>query len=175
MIKIYYIDKDYINYLKKFEKRVPNTQYATNERFFIEIKIKNSKHKYYAPISSFNQKQYTNLLFKNNKNEVMGSIRFSYMIPAPKECVKLVDLANKEEKYRNYLSKNIRSLTKINKRTQNFGNFIYNERVKGNDEKLKGHSIDFRAMETLCSDYKKEIKNEKIKRVNKNKSKGMAI
>lgn len=169
MIKLYYIDKDYIDYLKKFDERVPDIEYATNEKFFIKVDIKNSEHKYYAPVSSFRKKQHTNILIYNRKGKATGSIRFAYMIPVPDDKVRLVDIPNKNAKYRDFLNEQIRVITKMMNKVNNYGNFIYNKRMREKDEKLLIHSLNFKGLNILCK-KSKEISKQKVKNTIKNRN-----
>ena len=88
MLKFYDIDKEYINYLKTFDKQVPNIAYSSNNKFVCGIVLEVNNIKYYAPISHKTDKQQTNLqIFDNGKP--ISTIKFSFMIPAYNEVLKV--------------------------------------------------------------------------------------
>lgn len=81
MLKFYDVDKNYIAFLKKYDKQVPNVEYDTNNKFICGVVYQINDVKYYVPISHSTQKQQTNLqIFDNNKP--ISTIKFSFMIPA---------------------------------------------------------------------------------------------
>ncbi len=58
MLKFYDIDKEYINFLKTFDKQVPNIAYSSNNKFVCGIVLEVNGIKYYAPISHKTDKQH---------------------------------------------------------------------------------------------------------------------
>lgn len=88
MLKFYDIDKEYINYLKTFDKQVPNITYSSNNKFVCGIVLEVNGIKYYAPISHKTDKQQTNLQIFDNGRPI-STIKFSFMIPAYSEVLKL--------------------------------------------------------------------------------------
>ena len=90
-IYFYYIKEDYIVFLKKFEREqightcVPNIQYKTSNKFVFGAVMNISSMSYFVPVSSYNKKQEDVILIRDKKNrsEVLGSLRFAYMLPVP--------------------------------------------------------------------------------------------
>lgn len=82
-IRFYNISEDYINYLKKVDRQVPNVKYDTVNKFVCGVVLKVGEFSYYAPISSKTQKQRTNILITNKAGKIISSIKFSFMIPVP--------------------------------------------------------------------------------------------
>ena len=108
--KFYEIDKDYIKYLKIFDDKVPNVEYDTNNKFLCGIIFKKNDFYFFVPVSSFKIKQQTNFLIKNDNN-VVGSLRFCFMIPIPISQFKKIlwekDFEKENEKYKNLLNKEL--------------------------------------------------------------------
>lgn len=122
------VDKNYISYLKKFENRIPNISYETNDKFVCGIVLKINDHNYYAPISSFNKQQRTNMLIHNEQNNPISSIRFSYMFPAPPGTIAIKDFSKLDYGYKrllmtelNYCNKNIEAILSKAKYVYNIG------------------------------------------------------
>ncbi len=82
MIAFYDVDSDYINFLKKFDSKVPNVIYEGNNKFVCGIVLSINGFNYYAPISHMTQKQRTSMQIKD-RDRILSTIRFSFMFPAP--------------------------------------------------------------------------------------------
>jgi len=87
MLKFYEVKDDYIQYLKRFDNKVPNVLYDGNNKFVCGIVLQIGEINYYAPVSHFSQKQRTNMLIYNKQGRAISSIRFCFMIPAPMETL----------------------------------------------------------------------------------------
>ena len=81
MFKFYNIDEDYVKYLQKIDKQVPNIHYRTNNKFVCGVVLEIKGIKFYAPISHITKRYQTSLVIYNG-NHPISSIRFSFMIPA---------------------------------------------------------------------------------------------
>ena len=92
-MKLYAINKDYINYLKKFDGRVPDVDYGT---FALKPFIRTGVYteygaEYYAPLTSMkdwmSSKNNTLTLTKlyDKAGEPIGAINCRFMIPVPQE------------------------------------------------------------------------------------------
>lgn len=81
MIEFYDIDENYINFLKTFDKQVPNVTYDSNNKFVCGVVLNVNNIDYYAPISHMTNRQRTNFqIFEHGRP--IATIRFSFMIPA---------------------------------------------------------------------------------------------
>jgi protein AbiQ len=103
-LKFYQVDKDYLAYLKRFENKVPDYEYSENEKFYCGVVVEINNYRYFAPVSSFAKKQKTNILIEH-KGQVLGSIRFSFMIPVPESLLTKVDFSELEEPYKSLVIK----------------------------------------------------------------------
>lgn len=87
MLKFYDIDPAYADYLRRFDSRIPNITYETNNKFVCGIVLSINGHDYFAPISSNKTRQQTSMLIEDNSGNVLSSIRFSFMFPAPQSVI----------------------------------------------------------------------------------------
>ena len=94
MIDFYDIDSDYLDYLRNYEPKVPRTGYDSHEKFFCGIVLTiNNSVQYYAPVSSFSEKQRTNLLiYDKNGKTVLSSVRFCFMLPVMPSVVHRINI-----------------------------------------------------------------------------------
>lgn len=97
MIKFYEVDKKYIDYLKKTDRKVPNISYNKHDKFMCGVVLNIEGRKYYAPVSSFAKRQRTNVLIKNNAGKVTSSIRFSFMFPVPDDKITEKDFSQESD------------------------------------------------------------------------------
>lgn len=83
MLRFYDVDATYANYLRQFDRRIPNITYGVNNKFVCGIVLLIDRYNFFAPISSHKTKQQTNTLIKDSNGQVLSSIKFSFMFPAP--------------------------------------------------------------------------------------------
>ena len=106
----YAIDKKYVNYLKKYDKFVPNIDYKNKMKCFLGVILTTEGIDYFAPLTSYKQK------FINMKNDIdffkiqdkktgkiFGAIDINNMIPVTLEnCTKLtIDNLDQYRKFEN--------------------------------------------------------------------------
>ncbi len=163
----YYIDNDYIDFLKKFEKEkrgftcVPNAQYWNTNKFTFGAVLEVNKLQYFVPVSSYSKPQQDVVLIKDKhpkhpkyKNNVLGSLRFAYMIPVPRECVIKLDIKNlPTENSRIHISKELafcrRNRDAIFRQAQK----TYERVTKKVSPELTKNSCDFKLLEQAFIDY----------------------
>ena len=88
-LKIYYIDNNYINYLRKFDNIVAYNK--TKTRPYVGVVYTFNNQTYFAPLSSPKPKH----LIMNNraldifkiKDGELGIVNINNMIPTPKSCL----------------------------------------------------------------------------------------
>lgn len=95
-MKLYVINHDYINYLKQFDNKVPNVDYADKFKLFLgKIKFNtDTSISYYIPLTSYKpkfEKMENRLDFIKIQDPIddtiIGAIDINNMIPAPDICV----------------------------------------------------------------------------------------
>ena len=100
----YALNKEYVNYLKQYDKYVPNIEYIGKLKCFLGIIFKSKKGFYYfAPLTSYKPKFQTmsndidffKLVGKNGK--IYGAIDINNMIPVPKSEYTKITIDNLSE------------------------------------------------------------------------------
>ena len=135
-LNFYYINDEYIEFLKHFEISnrgftcVPNVNYWNTNKFTFGTVLEVNGCQYFVPVSSYNKKQQDVILMtdktaknKTQMNKVLGALRFAYMIPAPKQCIVKLDIQKMPtENSRVHISKELafcrRNRDKIQKQAQ---------------------------------------------------------
>lgn len=163
-IAFYFVDAEYIEYLKNIEMKsrgfttVPNVHYANRDKFVYGVVLAIHELNYFVPVSSYIKKKQDNILIRikeHKKEKIAGSLRFNFMIPIPKECLIPFDFktakiqeAKKvfvEKEYR-FCRSNLSSIQKQALRT-------YYRVVNKTDEVLLKNSCDFKLLEKACESY----------------------
>ena len=101
-LKIYYLDDDYIDYLRQFDNKVAYNKNST--RPYVGIVYRINEFNYFAPLSSPKSKH----LKMSNKaidafkidNGKLGIVNINNMIPTPLECVSEVLSTISDIKYK---------------------------------------------------------------------------
>ena len=90
-MKWYALNKEYVNYLKKYDDIVPNIDYAGKMKCFLGVLLKSNKGmEYFAPLTSYKPKFITMNndidFFKivGTQGKIYGAIDINNMIPVPK-------------------------------------------------------------------------------------------
>ena len=82
MFDFYKVNEKYAQYLKTIDSQIPDLRYDRHDKFVCGIVLKIGDINYYAPVSHFNKPQKTNFAIRNNRNQVISTIRFCFMFPA---------------------------------------------------------------------------------------------
>lgn len=162
-VDFYYIDKEYIEFLKDYEIKnrkftcVPNIEYANRDKFVYGTVLEIDKIKYYVPVSSKTKGKEDDLLICDKNNVIKGSLRFAYMIPVPNSCISNLRIDDILEPNRKILiSKELafcrRNKDKINKQALK----TYNRIVNKVNEHLVNNSCDFKLLEQAYIEYCKQ-------------------
>ena len=156
MFKFYDIDEKYIDYLKKFDSKIPNVRYVSNNKFVTGILLSISNYEYYAPVSSFNIKQRTNFIIRDYDNKALSSIRFCFMFPVPttikNKVLTLKDFSKETTQNQIFLRKELnyvnRNIDKILKQAKS----VYEKRIS-NKQTYIINCCDFKLLEEKCKLY----------------------
>lgn len=102
-MKWYAVKKEYIDYLKKWDKKIPNVDYGNRMKCFIGVIFIKNDIEYFAPLTSFKEKFIT---MKNDidfykitnyeTGKIYGAIDINNMIPIPKEMYTEITFENLE-------------------------------------------------------------------------------
>lgn len=155
----YEVSKEYLDYLRKFESRIPNIEYANREKFVAGVLFKINDLNYLAPVSSFNKKQYTNYVMKFGEYPV-GSIRFSFMMPVPDSELHLKDFSNETQSYKRLVIQELQLCNKNRSTIRKEALNIYNRRTSNLIPFLNDVCCDFKKLESQCQEWIKVHDNE---------------
>lgn len=155
-LKIYYLDENYINYLRKFDSRVAYNKKMT--RPYIGVVYTLNGLNYFAPLSSPKPKHLKMSdkaidIFKIRNGE-LGIININNMIPTPIECITEVLPTITNEEYKTLIKD---QTTFINNHKKDLfvkiRQFTLQYDKSNLPEKVKERCCDFRLLEKKCHDY----------------------
>ncbi len=163
-LSLYYVDKKYVDYLQNIERvargytHVPNMEYDNREQKFIcGVVLELRGFQYYVPVTSYSKKQPDNILIEvlsDKIKPVKGSLRFNYMFPAPKECVRELIIANEpDSKRKNLLNKELNFILANETRILNKARQTYSKVINKVNYYILKNSCDFKLLEGACNNY----------------------
>lgn len=155
-MKLYTIDDEYIDYLSRFDNLIAFNKGKTRPYVGIVLEINNIN--YFAPLYSpkpQHSKYKENPSFIRIKEGKLGIIRFSTMLPVPKECIELVKIEEQEEKYATLLKQQIIYINLNSEKIIHKAKSIYNSVTKNTNRFLVSISCDFKLLEQVYMNYKK--------------------
>ena len=173
-LKWYVANKEYVNYLRKFDSRVENINYDKKLKPYIGILITINEFDYYVPISSAKEKHYKikegmDFIKIKQDEKIIGVLNLNNMIPISSDNIK--ELKYKEiEKYRTfsndkekllYISFLNFELNLINKKMGKIKKNaikLYMEKTNNPNSKLSKRCCNFKLLEQKSKIY---IKNGK--------------
>ena len=156
-LKLYFIDDNYIEYLRKFDKKVAYNKIPN--RPYIGVVYTYNNFKYFAPLSSPKNKH---LLMNNNvidvfkiKNGELGIINLNNMIPCVTEVLTEVIPNVKDEKYKKLLENQI---SEINSKRELLYKKVYRFQREYRCGRLYPNILNrccnFILLEEKCTEYK---------------------
>ena len=163
-IAFYFVDVDYIKYLKEYEIKhrgittVPNVTYSNRKKFLYGTVLEIDRKKYLVPVSSYTKNQRENMLIKisdHHKDKIVGSLRFNYMIPVPDKCLRLFDFKNDTEnnEHRIFVEKEYRFCKSKLSSIQKLAAHTYNRVINKADTELAKNSCDFKLLEQAYDEF----------------------
>ena len=158
----YYVDGDYIEYLKERETQargftcVPNVHYWSTDKFVFGAVLEINDIPYFVPISSYSRSQQDLILMKDkNDGHILGSLRFNYMIPVPDHLLYKLDInALPTVNNRIHTSKELAFCRRNRDRIYRIALKTYNRVISKKDITLLKNSCDFAILEQAYFDYK---------------------
>jgi len=158
-LKFYEVEVGYIDYLMKVDARVPRVDYSDSslhDKFLCGIVLVVNGHDYFAPITSFNKPQRTNILIRNSQGRVLSSIRLAFMIPVPPGSVSLKDIdAEPSQNYKYLLYNELRFCNRNADYIRERAEAIYNSVTVKKIPMMVKNCCDFKALEIACAEYVK--------------------
>lgn len=153
-LSMYEINNEYIEYLRKFDKRVS----MKGERKFYGILVQSDSVEYYIPFTSkVNKKTNTKLTINiKYRGKNIAKLLLNNMIPVKEYNTKLVDVKNHaqstyfESELRYLRNKKIRGelLKKINNIFE-----VLNDKTHKDYKFFKNICCDFKILEEKCNEY----------------------
>ena len=162
----YTIDKDYIKYLSKFEKHISyNKDEIGHSRPYIGIVLKINEYNYFVPLYSYKEhyERYKNnpsfFFIYSRKEETLAIIKFSAMIPVPKNLnvIKLLEYDKQDKKYKDLISAEYRYVNSNKQQIYKRANKMYISVTKHKNNFLKTIACNFELLEQKCLEYNKNI------------------
>lgn len=171
-MKIYTIKETYINYLKLFDSRVPNVNYAGRMKPFIGIVLHaKSGYDYFCPLTSYKPKftavndtiTFMKITDQRN-NHILGALKFNYMIPVPKHEVIEINEQNLDEfisfstaaeksKYWNLLNLELRIINKQKYRVLSKAERLYDICLTEVEQPINNYCLNFNLLDQKCRDF----------------------
>ena len=161
MISFYEVDDNYIEYLRKFDKKVLITkdEDRRHTRKYIGIMMQNRNYKYFIPLSSYKPDTYEGMYESISLKKIgnMAVLRINNMIPIIDEVVHKVNFNSVQDiKYRNLLISEYRIIKNREKEIRIDSRIVYHYRL---NDKNKGKGLynlccDFKLLEEKSKEYK---------------------
>ena len=159
-INFYYVDREYVEYLKNYEIKhrgftcVPNIQYANRDKFVCGIVLEIENIQYYVPVSSKIKDKQNDMLIYDKKHQAKGSLRFSFMIPVRKCCLNELIIDDITDENRKILtSKELAFCRRNRDKIIKKANLTYQRVVSQVSDDVVKNSCDFKLLEKAYREY----------------------
>ena len=158
------LDKDYCNYLRRYDDKVPFNYDKKELRPFVGVLFKINELMYFAPLSSPKPKHLkmkSKIDFVKINNGKLGAINFNNMLPVTQENVIEIDLnknvsTDYEKKYNKLLQEQIYWLNRNVEKIYNKSESLYHKYVDGTlDENIAKRCCNYVLLEEKCREYNK--------------------
>lgn len=160
-MQFYYVKDDYIEFLRKYDNKVPENK--GEHRPYVGIVFQINETKYYAPFTSPKPKHLTmkdNLDFIKIKGGEYGAINLNNMIPILDEALIEFDISKEPDiKYRNLLNNQLKfirhSSIKIQLKASKLHNLLFSNpcELKSHQISIKNRCCDICLLETIYKNY----------------------
>lgn len=161
-LKIYYIEEEYIEYLRKYDSKVVFNK--KNNRPYLGVVYTFDNFNYFAPLSSpkekhlkINEKALDIFKIKRGK---LGVVNINNMIPTPLKCLTEVLPTLSDGQYKTLIENQTIFLNnnrnKLLKKVKNFGLLVSKNNLPDN---IKNRCCNFKLLEEKCKEYEKKQMN----------------
>lgn len=159
----YTVDRNYIKYLSDFENHVSyNKDELGHSRPYLGIILKIDEYEYFAPLYSYKEhySKYRNnpsfFFVYDRKNRSLAIIKFSAMIPIPKNInvVKLLQYNEQDKKYKDLISAEYRYINSNKEEIFKRANKMYIAVIKHKNNFFKTIACNFKLLEEKSLEYK---------------------
>lgn len=168
----YIVDKNYIQYLSKYEKHISyNKDEGGHSRPYLGIVLEIEKYQYFVPLYSYKEhyNKYRNnpsfFFVYNRKKQPLAIIKFSAMIPVFKDndVIEILDYNKQDSRYKDLISSEYRYINsnkeEIHKRAQK----MYKQVTSNNNNFFKSIACDFKLLEKKSLEYQRILRGNKFK------------
>ena len=159
-LKLYYIKDSYIDYLRKFDSKVPYNKSRT--RPYVGVVLNYKGFNYFAPLSIPRPKhlkinEYAVDVFKIDGGK-LGVVNINNMLPVPSEClVELLPIV-KDKKYKRLLENQLTFLNDNKKQLYTKISVFYTRYEKGHlSDSVLARSCDLDLLEEKCLEYSSKV------------------
>ena len=161
----YTVDKNYIKYLSEFESHISyNKDEIGHSRPYLGIVLKIGNYKYFVPLYSYKEhyKKYKNnpsfFFVYNQKNIPLAIIKFSSMIPVPKDIsvTSVLEYNKQDKKYKDLIAAEYRYINSNKKEIYKRANKMYVAVTKHKNNFLKTIVCNFKLLEEKSIEYNKQ-------------------
>lgn len=151
MIRLYEIDDEYVEYLRKFDEKVlsPKTEDRKQTRKYIGIILNTENFNYFIPLSSYKPETYDSMYesISLKKIEDMAVLRINNMIPVIDDVIHQINFSLiPDEQYRILLQNEYRVIKAREREIRTDARIVYFYRLN-NKNKNKG-------LYKICCDFK---------------------
>ncbi len=160
------LDKNYCNYLRKFDYRVPYNYDNKDKRPFIGVLFEVNNCMYFAPLSSPKIKHLklaSKLDFFKIDNGKLGAINFNNMLPVTENNIVKINLnciTEANYKYIKLLKEQLYWLNRNRDKLYTRSKKIYDKYLDGTlNLNIRKRCCDFKLLEEKCLEYNKKIKD----------------
>ncbi len=163
-LKLVLVNKDYCDYLRKYDHRVPYNFDKKQNRPFVGVLFSIGKIDYFAPLASPKPKHLVmkdTIDFLKIDNGNLGAINFNNMIPVSESNITLLDLNKKtlnktELKYQKLLQGQLYWLNRNIDLIYMHSKFLYDSYVNKTIPKyINKRCCNFKLLEEKCLEYNK--------------------
>jgi len=162
-MEFYYINTDYINYLKTFQDHIYDNDDKSFKRPYIGVVFKIDDFNYYAPLSSPKPKHKywkdgLDFLRVENQEKLKAVINLNNIIPVHDSLIDLVDMnsiKNTDMDYYNLLLEEMIIIRKKQNIICKNSRIIYNivTKNRSGSENLIKRCYDFKLLEEKCKEF----------------------
>ncbi len=163
MISLYEIDDNYIEYLRKFDKKVlsPKVEDRKFTRKYVGILLHNKEYNYFIPLSSYKAEVYNNMYESPSLKKIgdMAVIRINNMIPAIDSVIHRINFRDeKDSQYRVLLQNEYRIIKSREREIRTDSRIVYYYRLNDRNKEKGLYKIccDFRLLEEKSKEYNKD-------------------
>lgn len=174
-LSFYTVDFEYIKFLKHAEMKergfscVPDMDYGEFQKpkFVCGVALQMNGIDYYVPVSSQRNPKHNTFLLRAKDGHPIGSLRFQYMFPIPKEVLKKYWFRDEPDlKYRSLVSQEWQSCIANREQIREQAESTYRRVLLGKDLGLVYHSCDFQLLEQKCIEYTQRIRENMLQQTN---------